>query len=344
MQYHIRVAEINFQTRKHMSSYTWDFGAKGSGLAFSLSFDSAANTFTVKSSEGSFDLNALWFSDGDATKDGQWSLGKGQSALNMNGTSTVWDDVAVLSNPGLGKEGHAKSTFVSQGEEMTLSLDTLKAAGLSTDWISDWSNITIGVRATSVNGTGDGKLVDAAPTVVNSVEYVSVDHQGAWFDADNDGVRDANEQLIQADNGQVAAGFTDFNAKSVNVHFWELTGPTLHMSGFGQDDSIVVDLKTNVDNYYGYENTPGWILPGNVAIDTKDQVSNTSVYVGGFDQVANEGAWINAAYDAQNGVLYSYTNPDSIHNAHAFYGFDMARELHVTNASQIKFVLPDLGV
>ena len=119
---------------------------------------------------GSFDLNALWLSDGSATSDG-YTLAKSDNSLNMNGANTVWDDgassqqhivwddYAKLSNPG-GANVEGKIGFISEGETQTF---TLAALGLTS---FDPTNFdTLGVRATSVNGTGAIKWVDAAPEI-----------------------------------------------------------------------------------------------------------------------------------------------------------------------------------
>jgi hypothetical protein len=150
-----------------MSTYTWEFGSEGSGLHFTIVYDDVSGQFSVNSLEGSFDLNALWFSNGDSTVDGSTTLVKSDSSLNMNGSNTVWDDEGnatsekitwdsylKLSSTGLGSEGEDKCTFISEGESKTFDAP----------YGFDPEGITLGVRATSVNG-GDGiKWVDKDPT------------------------------------------------------------------------------------------------------------------------------------------------------------------------------------
>jgi hypothetical protein len=53
-----------------MTTYTWEYGSVESGLQFTIVFDDETDQFTVKSLTGSFDLNALWLSDGNTTSDG----------------------------------------------------------------------------------------------------------------------------------------------------------------------------------------------------------------------------------------------------------------------------------
>jgi len=142
-----------------MSDWTWDFGAAGTGVHFTISYDSSAGTFTVHSMEGSFDLNALWWDDGSV--DGSVpSLPKGDSALNMNGSGAAdWDGYMKLSNAGLGSAGENKTTFISSGETAVFSLADF---GIFGDF-DPASGGTLGVRATSVNGGGSFKLVDTDP-------------------------------------------------------------------------------------------------------------------------------------------------------------------------------------
>ena len=154
-----------------MATYTWHFGSATAGLQFTILYDDATSEFTVTSLLGSFDLNALWFSDGNTTSDG-YVLVKSDNNLNMNGANTVWDDgtssaqlivwddYSKLSSPGLGSEGTNKISFINDGETQTF---TLSDFGLTT---FDPTNFdTLGVRATSVNGNGSIKWADLTPEV-----------------------------------------------------------------------------------------------------------------------------------------------------------------------------------
>src|SRR5262249_26709755 len=116
-----------------MTTFTWDYGSTAAGLHFTIVYDDSTSQFTVTSLTGSFDLNALWFSDGGTTSDG-FKLPKSDGNLNMNGTNTVWDDgtssthtivwdtYAKLSSTGLGSAGVDKVSFISSGETHTFSL------------------------------------------------------------------------------------------------------------------------------------------------------------------------------------------------------------------------------
>ncbi|MGQ0523738.1 MAG: Ig-like domain-containing protein [Betaproteobacteria bacterium] len=175
------------------TTYTWEFGAAGSGLHFSITYDTELNTFTVTSSEGSFDLNALWFSDG-GTSDG-YTLTKSDSSLNMNGSNTVWDDGTAtsekiawddylkLSSTGLGSLGTEKNTFISDGETKTFtSAEFLGGDFVPADITAD---TTLGVRATSVNGNDSIKWADTE-AVVNSGDTTAPDAPVVDLDAGSD--------------------------------------------------------------------------------------------------------------------------------------------------------------
>src|SRR6476620_170393 len=152
-----------------MTTYTWEYGSVESGLQFTIVFDDETDQFTVKSLTGSFDLNALWLSDVSATSDG-YTLVKFDNNLNMNGDNTiwadgtstlepiVWDDYAKLSSPGLGVEGTNKTRFIGSGETQTFDLSVFVLTSFDPTTFD-----TLGVRATSVNGTGTIKWVDTTP-------------------------------------------------------------------------------------------------------------------------------------------------------------------------------------
>lgn len=141
-----------------MANWIWEYGSAGSGLHFTITYDSATG-FTVESLEGKFDLNALWWDDG--TNDGSAPKLKGaDSSLNMNGSGADdWDGYAKLSNAGLGKAGENKASFISEGETATFALADF---GITGDFDPE-SGGTLGVRATSVNGGDSFKLIDTDP-------------------------------------------------------------------------------------------------------------------------------------------------------------------------------------
>jgi hypothetical protein len=150
-----------------MTIYTWDFGSADAGLEFIVEWDDLAQQFTVTCLTGSFDLNALWFSNGDTTTDGNTTLVKSDNSLNMNGNTIVWDgtnstteaivwdDYAKVSSTGT-----VSDTFFTTGSSQTFTLSDL---GLTE--FDPTIYATLGVRATSVNGAGGIKWADAEPEI-----------------------------------------------------------------------------------------------------------------------------------------------------------------------------------
>lgn len=168
-----------------MATYTWEYGAAGTNLHFTIVYDIDAGTFTVTSLEGKFDLNALWWDDGEDDGSGV-KLSKADNSLNMNGSdSEDWDGMAKLSNAGLGKEGENKSSFISEGETAVF---TLADFGITGDF--DVANGgTLGVRATSVNGGDSIKLVDKEPVFYDPGNEPADDHFPEWGTGpDNPGI------------------------------------------------------------------------------------------------------------------------------------------------------------
>src|SRR5262245_1468059 len=159
-----------------MTTYTWEYGSTAAGLQFTIEYDSTAQEFTVTSLLGSFDLNALWFSDDGPTSNG-YTLQKPDKDLNMNGPNTVWDGgssstqtivwdgFGKLSSAGLGNQGQDKASFISSGETATFTLDDFHLSTFDPETYD-----TLGVRATSVNGHRDIKWADAAPVVDEGLE------------------------------------------------------------------------------------------------------------------------------------------------------------------------------
>lgn len=179
-----------------MSSYQWDLSQEVNGTAFTIriTVDTLTGELKILGLAGSGDINALWldYPGGDNTT----TLPTGQLSLNMNGTGILWDDVAVLSSAGLGPAGTNKATFITEGETLTYSLGALGFAS-----IVDWSVVTFGVRATSVNGDGSVKLVDTTPELVgpppppNNPPEITVDAGDS-----------AAEDLVETDAGLTTAG------------------------------------------------------------------------------------------------------------------------------------------
>lgn len=160
-----------------MTTYNWEFGSLDAVVHFTVTYDSATKSFTVFCDKGSFDLGALWFSDGDTTKDfgtALTTLTKSDNSLNMNGTSTVWADDGSATQEKIVWDDYAKPVYpttITEGSTVSMTLSGDDQIQLES-FISNLSNpddFVLGVRSTNVNGTSDGfKWVDTEPEVDTS--------------------------------------------------------------------------------------------------------------------------------------------------------------------------------
>jgi hypothetical protein len=143
-----------------MATYR-EFVYELNGLDFTVKvyWDAVANVFKadVAVTEGAADFNALYWGD-DVADGAVFALaGKGAAPLNMNGANYLgatvdWDGGVKLSDPGLGREGMSKATYLTAGEAATFTL-----AGLVSLDAIDF----LGVRATSTTTPeGSIKVVD----------------------------------------------------------------------------------------------------------------------------------------------------------------------------------------
>lgn len=94
--------------------YIFGFGGSQEALWYDVIYDTVLNRWSVVMKKGSMDLNALWWSNNNATQDSPISLAKSDNSLNMNGTGIVWDGYQKLSDTGLtGKEHNGSSLLVA---------------------------------------------------------------------------------------------------------------------------------------------------------------------------------------------------------------------------------------
>lgn len=122
--------------------------------------------------EGAADFNALYFGD-DIADGSSFSFGK---SLGMNGAGEIdnqgnpvdWDFGIKLSDPGLGKMGLSKDTYLTAGETMIVSLPGV-------DSFADVAEI--GVRATSTS-TPSGSI----KTVLEPVDVVDEPEEPTLID------------------------------------------------------------------------------------------------------------------------------------------------------------------
>jgi hypothetical protein len=149
-----------------MSEIEWVLA--GSGVSVRVVVDTQADTFTLTVDQGSLDVNALWFAHDLYAPTSPVRLVKSDNSLNMNGTGETWDDYAKLSSTGLGSEGTAKATYLTVDDApLVLTFADLIAKGMDAALLAflgenaeAWTDLTVGLRATSVNGTSSVKLVD----------------------------------------------------------------------------------------------------------------------------------------------------------------------------------------
>ncbi|WP_043998571.1 Ig-like domain-containing protein, partial [Microcystis aeruginosa] len=190
-------------------TYTWEYGDTTQALWFTASYNTVTNQWTVDMKKGSMDLNALWWSNGDSNADGNIVLSKADNSLNMNGTGIVWDGYDKISDTGLTGTEHNGSSLLTAGNTYTYSYS--KDQGVEIESLLAQGVVTLGVRATSVNGTGGIKAVDGQFVFVpydNTPPTVTVDIVDASL---NDG---DNSSLVTFEFSEDVAGFDN---SDVNV-------------------------------------------------------------------------------------------------------------------------------
>ncbi|MFN6012558.1 MAG: Ig-like domain-containing protein, partial [Microcystis sp.] len=184
-------------------TYTWEYGDTTQALWFTASYNTVTNQWTVDMKKGSMDLNALWWSNGDSNADGNIVLSKADNSLNMNGTGIVWDGYDKISDTGLTGTEHNGSSLLTAGNTYTYSYS--KDQGVEIESLLAQGVVTLGVRATSVNGTDGIKAVDGQfvfvpydttpPTVTVNIVDTSL----------NDG---DNNSLVTFQFSETVSGFT----------------------------------------------------------------------------------------------------------------------------------------
>jgi hypothetical protein len=151
-----------------MATYTWSYSmlVNGQTVSFDVVYDDslASNNITITATAGSLNVNALWFSDGDSTAGeyGTTALAKSDNSLNMNGSGETWDGYQKISSAGL-TSTPPDSYIDAAGGHSSFSI-TADATFLAA-FADAGENLTLGVRATSVNGGGSIKAVDDEPDV-----------------------------------------------------------------------------------------------------------------------------------------------------------------------------------
>jgi hypothetical protein len=134
-----------------MSGYSKTFTYNTEGLSYTVTVyqdpETGAFLADITTTEGAMDVNAVYFGDDDFSGRSEGLAGP----LNMKGShfdqDVQWDSAVKLSDPGLGKAGTNKETYVSEGNTLTIELDIQ-----SLDEIDFF-----GIRATSTS-TPEGSI------------------------------------------------------------------------------------------------------------------------------------------------------------------------------------------
>lgn len=153
-----------------MTAHTKVFEYQENGLSCTVTVYEKDGAFfaDITVNEGAMDVNAVYFGDDDMS--GPSASLKGP--LNMNGAgaeyegeAVQWDEALKLSDPGLGKAGTDKETYVSEGDTLTISLP-----------ITDLDDLDFfGIRATSTTtDAGSIKGVSGEPETPEDPLYDKV--------------------------------------------------------------------------------------------------------------------------------------------------------------------------
>jgi hypothetical protein len=299
-----------------MTTRIYEFGSTAAGLHFKITATENLIThltdFTVEVLSGSFDLNAVYWGDGDKTDD---NIGGGtqaddligfsgkpsENSLNMNGDNIEYDSNGVataskvvydgginLSDTGLGSAGTNKGTFLTTGETHTFSADI------------DFADFnTVGVRATSTSTAGgsikwvDGHGYDVPPPpppqhecpvlfVENFDDYTAlVNHDQHWFETN----------LGTGPQSGPSAG-----------HGWAITGTLTGAYGEIVDGKLPGSIaSTTGDHWLDTQNSPGGINISNWFNDPTGGAFKFKFDIGIHD--FGTGPFQETAHDAQLNVL-----------------------------------------
>ncbi|MFM7789407.1 MAG: Ig-like domain-containing protein, partial [Microcystis panniformis] len=249
-------------------TYTWEYGDTTQALWFTASYNTVTNKWTVDMKKGSMDLNALWWSNGDSNADGNIVLSKADNSLNMNGTGIVWDGYDKISDTGLTGTEHNGSSLLTAGNTYTYSYS--KDQGVEIESLLAQGVVTLGVRATSVNGTGGIKAVDGQFVFVpyeNTPPTVKVDIVDASL---NDG---DNNSLVTFQFSETVNGFTVGDVSVSGGTLSNFTGSgSSYTAIFTADDGVETTGSVSVaaNSYTDIAGNNGGAGTDTVTIDTKN--------------------------------------------------------------------------
>ena len=248
-------------------TYTWEYGDTTQALWFTASYNTVTNQWTVDMKKGSMDLNALWWSNGDSNADGTIKLLSKDNSLNMNGTGIVWDGYDKISDTGLTGTEHNGSNLLTAGNTYTYSYS--RDQGVEIESLLAQGVVTLGVRATSVNGTDGIKAVDGQfvfvpydttpPTVTVNIVDTSL----------NDG---DNNSLVTFQFSETVSGFTVDDVTPTNgtlSGFTQVDGSN-YQATFTATDGVETTGSVSVaaDSYTDIAGNNGGAGSDTVTIDT----------------------------------------------------------------------------
>ncbi|MCZ8247643.1 Ig-like domain-containing protein [Microcystis sp. LE19-195.1E] len=249
-------------------TYIWEYGDTTQALWFTASYNTVTNQWTVDMKKGSMDLNALWWSNGDSNADGTIKLLSKDNSLNMNGTGIVWDGYDKISDTGLTGKEHNGSNLLTAGNTYTYSYS--KDQGVEIESLLAQGVVTLGVRATSVNGTDGIKAVDGQyvfvpydttpPTVTVNIVDTSL----------NDG---DNNSLVTFEFSEDVNGFTAGDVSVSGGTLSNFTGSgSSYQATFTADDAVETTGSVSVaaDSYTDVAGNTGGAGTDTVTIDTKN--------------------------------------------------------------------------
>lgn len=163
-----------------LSDHTKIFTYVQNGLSYTVTVYQQNGKFfaDILVTEGAMDVNAVYFGDDDMS--GSSASLKGP--LNMNGGGSLyegekvqWDQAIKLSDPGLGRVGTGKETYLTEGDTLTvpLSIDSLDKIDF------------FGVRATSTT-TPEGSIKGVSGDPVTHEDPEEPLHDKVFFDYGTD--------------------------------------------------------------------------------------------------------------------------------------------------------------
>ena len=248
-------------------TYIWEYGDTTQALWFTASYNTVTNQWTVDMKKGSMDLNAFWWSNGDSNADGAIKLLSKDNSLNLNGTGIVWDGYDKISDTGLTGTEHNGSNLLTAGNTYTYSYS--KDQGVEIESLLAQGVVVLGIRATSVNGTGGIKAVDGQFVFVpydNTPPTVTVDIVNASL---NDGT---NSSLVTFEFSEDVTGFdnSDVNVSGGTLSDFTQVDGNSYTAIFTADDAVETTGSVSVaaDSYSDLTGNNGGAGSDTVTIDT----------------------------------------------------------------------------